>query len=465
MLSRPPSARPPLPHSMRRRLRYHRWMTKDAPHTDWLAPLMARVDQGLPGLLHDFNAICDCGGRLAGSDSERRAREYTLARLAEAGHALPAGLSSRSWLQHVDYAGWQAGDCSLSLADGTPLACQPLLGSAPTPEGGLLVETVDLGRGTEADFRREAARLPGRLALVRHEYPFAPGHVHRRRKYEAARAAGAAGFVIAHADPQASPTSGSSGRNGGEGIPAVATDHAGALRLAASAGAPVRLVVRGTDLRADAATPMLDLPGPDPGDPQRVVLSAHLDGHPLGESAMDNASGLAVVLALARAVAPQMHAASRGLHICLFTAEEWALAGSREWLAAMTADERRRFVIDINLDTVGADPRLTALTSGFAGLEPFVAAGAQAAGQTVAVHRPLMTNSDHANFAAHGIPALRLVAGFDDPASNVRHILTAQDTRDKVDAAALADAARVAGALLWQALCATDEDMASWHRR
>ena len=423
---------------------------------------MARIDHGIPGLLHDFGALCDCGGRLAGSESERRARDLTLARLTAAGQALPDGLSGRAWLEHVDYAGWQAGDCALTLADSTALACQPLLGSAPTPSDGLVAEVVDLGRGAEADFRREAARLPGRLALVRHEYPFSPDHVHRRRKYEWARAAGAAGFVIAHVDPQASPTSGSSGRNGGDGIPAVATDHAAALRLAGSPGEKVRLVVGGTDLRADAATPMLDLPGPDPDDPHRVVLSAHLDGHPLGESAMDNASGLAVVLALARAVAPQMHAASRGLRVCLFTAEEWALAGSREWLAAMTPEQRHRFVIDLNLDTVGADPRLTALTSGFAGLEPFVAAGARAAGRTVAVHRPLMGNSDHANFAAHGIPALRLVAGFDDPASNVRHILTAQDTRDKVAPDALADATRVAGALLWQALCATDEDVASW---
>lgn len=429
---------------------------------DGLPRLLARIDQDIPGLLADFNAICDCGGRLAGSASERQARDLTHARLADAGARMPAGQPGRAWLEHVEYAGWQAGDCTLALADGTPLACQPLLGSAATPEDGLLAEVVDLQRGTEADFQREAARIPGRVVLVRHEYPFAPGHIHRRRKYDAARAAGAAGFLIAHTDARASPTSGSSGRNGGEGIPAVATDHAAALRLAGARGTRVRLTVRGTDLRADAATPMLDLPGPDPRNPQRVVLSAHLDGHPLGESAMDNASGLAVVLALARAVAPQMHAAARGLRVCLFTAEEWALAGSREWLAAMTPRQRSQLLIDINLDTVGADPRLTALTSGFAGLERFVARGAHAAGQPVAVHPVLMANSDHANFAAHGIPALRLVAGFDDAASNVRHILTAQDTRDKIDPQALASAARVAAALLWQALCATDADVSGW---
>jgi hypothetical protein len=200
----------------------------------------------------------------------------------------------------------------------------------------------------------------------------------------------------------------------------------------------------------------------DPDDPRRVVLSAHLDGHPLAQSAMDNASGLAVALALARAVAPQMHQAALGLRVCLFTAEEWALAGSRQWLAMMAPAERSRLVIDINLDTVGADPRLTALTSGFAGLDAFVAASARAAGQPIGLHRPLMPNSDHANFAAHGIPALRLIAGFDQPASRVRHILTAQDTRDQVAPAELAGAARASASLLWRALCATDADVSSW---
>ena len=51
--------------------------------------------------------------------------------------------------------------------------------------------------------------------------------------------------------------------------------------------------------------------------------------------------------------------------------------------------------------------------------------------------RPLMTNSDHANFAQGGIPALRLVAGFDDPAANLRSVLTPADTRDKIGRARL----------------------------
>jgi hypothetical protein len=55
------------------------------------------------------------------------------------------------------------------------------------------------------------------------------------------------------------------------------------------------------------------------------------------------------------------------------------------------------------------------------------------AGLPVATHLPLMANSDHANFAAHGIPALRLIAGFNAPDSNLRLLLTAADTRDRTN--------------------------------
>ena len=409
-----------------------------------------------PRLWDDFNAICDCGGRLAGSDSEARARDFTLARLAASG--------GRAWLEQVPYAAWRAGRCSLSLADGTPLTCQPLLGSASTPADGLLAEVIDLGRGTAETFARQRTQIAGRVALVRHEYPFSAGHVHRRRKYEAALAAGAAAFLIANPAPGASPTSGSSGRNGGAGIPAAATDLQSTGRILAQPAPRVRLQIQGEDYSGDAATPMLDLPGRDPADPTRIVLSAHLDGHPLAESAMDNASGLAVVLALVRAVAPMIGQCARGLRVCLFTAEEWALSGSREWLARMTEQERSQYLFNLNLDTVAADSTLTALTSGFAGLAPLVAAAGRAIDEPIGVYLPLMANSDHASFAAHGIPALRLLAGFDRPQSGVRHILTAQDTRDRIQPDELVRAARVAASLLWHTLNAEPALVASWRQ-
>ena len=89
-------------------------------------------------------------------------------------------------------------------------------------------------------------------------------------------------------------------------------------------------------------------------------------------------------------------------------------------------------VINVNLDSVGGASGLTALTSGFERLDAWVrdtaaraGLASEASGQRVATHLPLMANSDHANFAAHGIPALRLIAEFNAPDSNLRLLLTA----------------------------------------
>ena len=401
-----------------------------------------------PQLWSDFQALCDCGGRLAGSASEAAALAWARARLA----TIAGGTLSE---HRVDYPGWRWRGASLTDAEsGEAFRCTPLLGTAATHA--LVAEVVDLGLGRADDFARRADDVAGRIALVQHEYPFAAGHVHRRVKLAMAQQAGAAGFLIAHPERGVGPVSGSSGRNGGLGIPALGidADAADALRRAGDgARRTVRVDIDGEDFPAQAHMLVLDLPG---RGPDRVVVSAHLDGHPLGESAIDNATGVVVALALARRLAPRVAQCPRGLRLCLTGAEEWGLVGSRLWLERMDARERNRMVLDINLDSVGGAANFTALTSGFAKLDAFIRATAARAGLPLATHLPLMTNSDHACFAAHGIPAVRLIAGFGAPDSQLRLLLTAADTRDKVHAEELDVALRIAMVLTWEALTAAD---------
>src|SRR5262245_55446326 len=166
----------------------------------------------------DFLALCDCGGRLAGSDSERSALALVEQRLS----AIDRGGAR---VETTPYAGWRLDQARLVPADGgAALTCKPLLGSLSTPPGGVTAEVLDLERGTLDVFERRAPEIAGRFVLVRHEYPFSAGHIHRRRKYGWAIERGAAGFIIANPMPGAGPVSGSSGRGGGAGIPAVATD-------------------------------------------------------------------------------------------------------------------------------------------------------------------------------------------------------------------------------------------------
>ena len=395
-----------------------------------------------PGLHADFNALCDFGGRVQGTPSAEAAFAWTLARLRETGPAEN---------QPVPYDAWTLRRSALSLADGTPLPHVALFGSAPTGPTGLDLDVIDLGRGATDDVAAAGAAVRGKAVLLRHEYPFAPWTIHRRFKLAAAAAAGAAAALMVQPEPGIGPVSG--GANGVP-MPCFGIGIEAAARLA---GRRAHLLLEGDAAPATTPTLVLDLPGISE---DRVLLSAHLDGHPLGESAIDNATGLAALLALARAIAPDLPACRRGLTICVFGAEEWALSGSKAWLATLAPARRDALRLNLNLDSIAGHPRLTALTSGFPALGPFVQQAAASIGAEVAIHLPLMVNSDHANFAVAGIPALRLIAGFDAPEGALRHLLTGADTRALVPPGELKAASLTAGAILWAALNAPAEELA-----
>ena len=176
----------------------------------------------------DFLALCDCGGRLAGTPSEAAA----LAFLREAGTRATGRAAT---VVPTRYAGWTAQAASLTLLDGKrriPLACLPLIRSA---SGSVTAEVVDLGRGTAEEFAQAGTALAGRIALVRHEYMFAAGHLHRRAKYAAALRAGASGFLIAGPLPTG-VVAGSSGRGDEPGIPALGISPEAAARLSPPVG-------------------------------------------------------------------------------------------------------------------------------------------------------------------------------------------------------------------------------------
>jgi aminopeptidase YwaD len=407
-------------------------------------------------LAEEFAALCDFGGRLAGTESERAAMEYVAKR-----GSLASGVPCTSL--PVSYGGWRAIKAELHLSDGALAACHPLVRSTPTAAGGLSAEVIDLGRGTPEEFEAHRDEIRGRIVLVRHELMFAAGTIHRRRKYNMALEAGAVGFLIAGPLAGALVT-GSSGRNEGDaGIPAMGIAPETTARLARTAAgwAQATMVIETEEYEARTSTLLFDMRGETD---EVVVLSAHVDGHDINESAMDNASGVATALAVIRTIAPHVQGWRRGVRLAFFSAEEWALTGSARYVANLSNVEKRRIALNINLDTVAGGEGLTALTSGFSGLEPFLLETAEANGHALRCVRPLQMNSDHANFALAGIPAFRLVAGYDNPDANVRFVLTPGDLRDKVTEAELIKAAQLTAALLAASCNAPSSTASQWRQ-
>jgi DNA-binding transcriptional LysR family regulator len=352
----------------------------------------------------------------------------------------------------VRYKGWRALRISLVGPDGAALPAHALLRCGDTGKDGIEAEVIDLGRGTPEEFAAHRDEIAGRIALVRHELMFAAGTIHRRAKLERSVEAGAVGVLISGPAPN-HPVAGSAAVDGARSVPAAGISPATARTLGrTAAGRPrVRLIVETESFDAEADNLFFDLPAGD-GD-EWVVLSAHIDGHDIGESAIDNASGLAVCLETLRRVAPSRARWKRGLRVAFFDVEEWALTGSAQYVASLSREALDRIALNVNLDSVAGGAALTALTSGFEALEPFLLAVAKATGTDLKLFRPLQMNSDHGNFAQAGVPAFRLVAGFDDHSSAARHVLTPLDRRewvtdDELRRASLYSTACVEAALL-----------------
>lgn len=395
-------------------------------------------------LRDDFHALCATGGRFAGTQSELDARAFVAARLAE--------LGGRDATVLYPYHGWRRGRSSIARGGGATIEATSLVLSPPTQAGGLELEVIDLGRGTAEDFAARREAIAGKAVLVRHEFPFTVEHVHRRRKYGWAKAAGAGAFIIANDLPGVGVITGSSGRGEPGDLVSVGVSHEGGLELAAVArtsGQRVRIAVESERAPAQGAHLIAEFPG---AVDEWVVLCAHLDGHDLAESALDNATGVAAVLAIARGLAAETCATGRGLRVMLFTFEEWGLYGSSVYVRGLSEEERAKIAFVVNLDTIVGSDRLSALISEMDDVGAFVAQTTAGAPMPVDLVRPVLGNSDHYNFFLGGIPSFRLIAGYEDRTAATRFLLTPADRRELVDVAALGVSAGIAGTIVRAAL-------------
>jgi len=188
------------------------------------------------------------------------------------------------------------------------------------------------------------------------------------------------------------------------------------------------------------------LPGKRAGwENQSVILSAHFDhlgrGWPdvrrgaegmVHPGADDNASGVAVMLELARSLAAD-GSGSRNLLVIAFSAEECGLQGSRHYAAHphLPLAELRAVV---NLDTVGRlfHQNLAIHATGTANEWPHIFRGCGFVTGIPSVNVPgLGEASDQQSFIEKGVPAVQVFTG----AHEDYHRPT--DTCDKIDAAGL----------------------------
>ncbi|EAR21313.1 M20/M25/M40 family metallo-hydrolase [Nitrococcus mobilis] len=186
-------------------------------------------------------------------------------------------------------------------------------------------------------------------------------------------------------------------------------------------------------------------PGTHPERPA-VIVGAHYDhlgrGWPdvhrgdegkVHPGADDNASGIAVMLELARTLGPAWHPA-RTVEFVAFTGEEAGQLGSTHYMEHLAENPASRPMAMINLDTVGrlGTDKLLVLATGSAREWPPLFRGAGfVSGVPIKIVARDIGSSDQTPFLKAGIPAVQLFTG----AHGDYHRPT--DTVDKIDSAGL----------------------------
>jgi Zn-dependent M28 family amino/carboxypeptidase len=157
-----------------------------------------------------------------------------------------------------------------------------------------------------------------------------------------------------------------------------------------------------------------DPAGFNPAEPH-VVIGAHLDTVAVAPGAEDNGSGVAVVLELARMVAQEPP--PMPVRFIAFGAEEprgrgddLHHFGSQDYVAALSAAERRAIRAMVSLDRVGVPADAVPVSTGGTGTPAVMEALVAAAGSAGIPARQDDQNraSDHWSFEKADIPAARL---------------------------------------------------------
>ena len=197
---------------------------------------------------------------------------------------------------------------------------------------------------------------------------------------------------------------------------------------------PLVTLERASTVRtAPSANVLAVLPGSDPAlAHEYVLLMAHLDHNGVKDSAkgtdkiyngaMDNASGTATMLAVAKAFSEGGARPKRSILFAAVTAEEDGLLGS-QYLAknpVLPAGGKLVGVVNLDMPILTYDfADVVAFGAEHSTLGPIVDRAAKAAGVTLSPDplpaEGLFTRSDHYRFVQEGVPSVFLMTGFAGP--------------------------------------------------
>lgn len=344
-------------------------ITAHAHAQDWTEPDLAaasalrqRALTGNAAYDHASSLTTEVGPRFAGSNGDSAAVRWALNRLGSLGF-------SRVRTQDVLVPRWVRGTAEISIVGphAQPLVAAALGGSVGTSEEGVEAPVLEVA-SLDALSALAPAAVAGKIVFINQTMTRSRdgggyGATVRNRT-QGASAAGHLGAValvirsVGTSNERVAHTGTLTYRVDAPRIPAFAISNPDADLLARllKPGKPVRLRLKST-ARELPSTWSANVIGEIPGRTRPgeiVLLGAHLDSWDLGQGALDDAAGVAIVMEAARLISKLDRPPARTIRVVLFANEEFGLSGAREYAKQIGA-EAQRHVIAMEAD-LGAGP-------------------------------------------------------------------------------------------------------------
>ena len=354
--------------------------------------------------------------RESGTDQELAAAEYLAAQFASMGFSVEIQPFT------VESISEERSGLAVDETGGERVPGIPMNRSATGEVSGVL---VPVGLAFKRDI--PAQGLEGSIALAQR------GTITFEEKVRRAAAAGAIGVVVYNNAPGS--FGGTLGTASSIPVIGIAQEDGRRLEQLISAGRVEATLTVAVDVRASRNV-IAEKPGPGP---EVVVLGGHYDTVAGVPGATDNGAGIAVLLTIAQEL--QEKPLPFGLRIIAFGSEELGLKGSRFYLDALSAEERRQLVAMLNFDALGSGRIIQVLgSSQLSGRVSVIAAGADI--EAMRVGEIQGATSDHASFDRFLIPNIMFAS------DDFSRIHTPDDNLDIVDPRFLGEAAALGIALL-----------------
>jgi len=377
----------------------------------------------------------EIGSRFAGTPSEKQAQEYMVDKLKEYGYENARAVPFK-------YYGWRRGTATLEMTEPVKREFEAI-SLAMSPGGTVEADVVNLGTGSPEEFEAVGPEdVKGKIVLCSSATSPAGRRVHRRTKYGYAVKYGAVGFIFMNHNPGQLAATGSlrpSYRMGGE-IPGVGVSlETGSLMQRLAKDRPLR--VKFTDESevipdSESANIVAELPG---RSDEWIVVGGHYDGHDIAQGAMDNLSGTAVTMELARVLKPYEGKFKRGIRFICFGCEEIGVTGSANYVADHL-DQMKKTAIMVNLELGGLAYTDGMKHAAFTVFQPpemkrWIEEFLKEVAYPTSIRTGTSTASDHWPFVMQGVPAIYM---HEEP--SMRQLVqgrgwghTTADYMDKVD--------------------------------